>query len=179
MFVFVDWFRRSRETAEHDVSHGEVDVGTATVDRGFMFAAEQAVATQPAERAFHDPAVRKDFEALDVIAAFHDLQIPAECLPRCFDQFARVATIGPDLFESCFTTRSLEYQSGSVTVLNTGGRDHNRDHQPQRVNQNVPFATFHFLPGVVRSPRVSVVFADWLSTMAAEAVGSRPSCFLT
>ena len=77
-----------------------MDIGTAAGERGFVFAAEQAVAAQPAERPFHDPAVRKNFESLDVVTAFHDLQFPAKCLSRCFDQFAGIAAVGPDEFES-------------------------------------------------------------------------------
>ena len=142
-------FWSSSQTAEHDVSHRKVNLGAAASDRGFVFAAEQAITVQPAERPFHDPAVRKNFESIDIITAFHDFQFSAKCLSRCFDQFACVATIGPDDFESRFTTRFLEHQIGSVTILNAGGCDDHRDQQPQRIDQNISFASFHVLLGIV------------------------------
>ena len=122
MFILVLGSWRSGQTAKHDVRHGKVNIGTAARKGRFVFAAEQAVAAQPAERAFHDPAVRKNFEPFDVVATFHDFQFPAECLSRRFDQLACVAAIGPDEFESRFPPSLLEHQPGSVTVLHGPAR---------------------------------------------------------
>ena len=60
-------FLSPSQTAEHDVAHCKVDIGTAAGDRGFVFAAEQAIAAQPAERPLHNPAVRKNVEISDMI----------------------------------------------------------------------------------------------------------------
>ena len=110
----------SSQTAEQDVSQAQVDVGAAAGKGGFVFTAEQSVTTQPFERAFHDPAVRENLEPLHVLIALHDPQIPAELLPRRFHQFASVAPVGPDLFESRFTPCVFKHQLRSVTILNAG-----------------------------------------------------------
>ena len=82
------------------MTHGKVNIGATAGDGRLVFAAEQTVAAQPAERAFDDPAVRKNFEPFDVVAAFHDFQFPPECLSCCFDQFAGVSAVGPDELQS-------------------------------------------------------------------------------
>jgi hypothetical protein len=149
IFVLGLVFWRLGQTAKHDVRHGKVDVGATAGDGRLVFAAEQAVAAQPAECPFHDPAVRKYFESLDVVAAFHDFQFPPECLSCCVNQFAGVAAVGPDEFEPCFSSSLLEHQLRSVTVLNTGGGDDHRDQQSQCIDQNMSFTSFDFLAGVV------------------------------
>ena len=169
-FVLVLDFWWSCQTSEHEVAHGKVDVGSAAGKGCLVFAAEQTVAAQPAKRAFDDPTVRKNFEPFDVVAAFHDFQFPPECLSCCFDQFAGIAAVGPDEFQSCFPPRFLEHQPGSITVLHTGSGDDHRDQQSQRVDQNMPFAAFHFLARVVST------FAPSLGGFRGLAVHDRRRC---
>ena len=92
-----------------------------------------------------------NFELLHMITitALHDLQIPAELLPRRFHQFAGVTPVGSDLFESRFTPCLFKHQPRSVTILTPGGRDLHCNQQPQRIDQNMSLASLHFLFGIV------------------------------
>ena len=122
-----------------------------------------------------------DHEARQVVAALDDLQNPAAQLPRPFDQLARVAAVGPDQLQP--PEAALEqsrHQLGPVAVLNVGGMYHHGQHQAQRVYDDMTLATMDFLAGVVATrPPFSTVFTDWLSMIAAEGVGCRPSWIRT
>ena len=139
----------SSQTAEHEVSQAQVDVRAAAGKGGFVLTAEQSVTPRPSERAFHDPAVRENLEPLHVLTALHDLQIPAELLPRRFHQFASITPVGPDLFESRFTPCVFKHPLRSVAILNAGGRDRHRNQQPQCLDQNLSLASVHLLSGIV------------------------------
>lgn len=66
MFVFVLNLFGTGQSADDNVSHCDVNVGSTAGDRGFVLAAEQAITAKPAERAFDDPAMRQHFETTDV-----------------------------------------------------------------------------------------------------------------
>ena len=106
-----------RQAAEHDVGQAQVDIGAAAGHGRFVFTAKQAKASQPAEGAFYDPAVRQNHEPRQVISAFDDLQFPTELLWGGLHQLASIAAIGPDLFESCLTAHRSEDLLGSVAIL--------------------------------------------------------------
>jgi len=54
--------------------------------------------------------------------------------------------------------------------------DHDREQKPRSIDYDVPLSAVDLLARVVSAePPFSVVFTDWLSTMAALGVGSRPS----
>ena len=160
----------------HDVGEAQVDIGAAAGRGGFVFTAEPAEAAQPAEGAFHDPAVWQNHEPGLVIAAFDNLQFPTELLRGGFDELAGIAAIGPDFFESSLASRRGEHEFRSVAILHAGGRDDDRDEQAQCLDQNVAFAALHFLARVVAALAARL---GGLGGLAVETVGSRPSRVLT
>ena len=65
---------------------------------------------------------------------------------------------------------------GSITVLNIGGMNDDVQQETQRVDQDVPFATFDlFMVVKAFQPPFSVVATDWVSIMANDGLSSRPS----
>ena len=117
MFILVRGRVCFRQAAEHDVGQAQVDIGAAAGHLRFVFTAEQAEASRPAEGAFYDPAVRQNHEPRLVITAFDDPQFPTELLRGGLHQLASLAAIGPDLFESCLTAHRSEDLRGSVAIL--------------------------------------------------------------
>ena len=92
----------------------------------FIVFAESTTTTEPSEGPFHDPAAWQNVKALDVVAAFDDLQDPAARLLHPIDQLSAVAAICPNELQSrklvlCFFQDLL----GTIAVLNVGGvNDH-------------------------------------------------------
>jgi hypothetical protein len=69
---------------------------------------------------------------------------------------------------------------GSVPILNIGGVHHDAEHQPERVDEQVPLASTDFLARIVTADApLDVVLTDWLSMIAADGVRSRPSACRT
>ncbi len=61
-------------------------------------------------------------------------------------------------------------------VLNVGAMHDGGNHQPDCVDDQMPLAAADLLTGIVAAwTPASVVFTDWLSTMPAEGLASRPS----
>src|ERR1017187_9360753 len=89
----------SAKTFEHEPNHGQIDHGFAGLGLSFVVAIESAVASQPAKSAFHHPATGQHLEGMKV-GALHDLDGAAPQSPRPIQQCSRVATIGPDVFDS-------------------------------------------------------------------------------
>jgi len=157
--------------------HSQVNDGFAAFRECFVVLAQAAVASEPGEGSFDDPALGQDHEARQVVAAFDDLQDPASQLPCPLDQLAGVPAVGPDPLEP----PELADQSGQrplrpVAVLDVGRmHDHNQQ-QAQGVYDDVTLAPVDLLARVVAPrPPFSTVFTDWLSMIAAEGLGFRPS----
>src|SRR5207253_9902190 len=89
-----------------------------------------------------------------------------------------VGAIHPDELETWKAVSERQEQVfAAVMVLNTGLMYQLVHDQPIRVEQEVPLAAFDlFAPVVAAPPPFWLVLTDWLSMMAALAVGSRP-CF--
>ncbi len=74
-------------------------------------------------------------------------------LPNLGDQLARVTTIGPNKFQPGKLTYGLfQDEPRVITVLNICCMYDNRQHQAERIDQNVSLATGNFLALVVTAP---------------------------
>jgi hypothetical protein len=67
-----------------------------------------------------------------------------------------------------------------VPILNIGWRDEERDHQAQRIDNEVALLALDFLARIVAGrvdfgPPFSALLTLWLSAMAVVAVGSLPA----
>ena len=123
---------------------------------------------------------------VDGIGSLHNLQLPCPSAPH--DErhlLSRIATVGKDaLDEGEQSACPAQQMECSIAVLNVGGMNDNVQQETQRVDQDVPLATFDLLARVVArriepSPPFCVPFAVCESMIATVGLASRPSCSRT
>src|SRR5262245_11226446 len=70
-----------------------------------------------------------------------------------------------------------EQERNRHPIIETGTGNEDRQHQAQRIDQQMPLAPFDFLAPIIpaRGAPTSVALTDWLSMHAALGVGSRPA----
>ena len=159
------------------MGHCPVDHGFAAVGERLVVLAQSAVAAEPRERAFHNPTLGQDDESGAVAQTLDDRHRPAAKLSRPVDQLSGVTPVGPGDFEPGEEAAKLaKHELGSIAVLDVGGVHDDGQDQAEDVDHDVPLAALDFLARVVPAvPPFSTVFTDWLSMIAAEAVGFRPA----
>jgi len=165
------------KSMNHHIDHDQVDHCFAGGREYLIILAHATIPTDPRERALHDPAFWQHREADDRVGAFDAVQHPTAERFGPFDQLARVAAVGPDFFQSREgAAKFLEHELRPVAILHVRRVHHNRQNQPQRIDNDVPLASVDLLARVVAAkPPFSVVLALWLSTIAVEGVGLRPA----
>src|SRR6516164_71911 len=123
------------------------------------------IAADPSECPFDDPSFGQDLET-DGLGSLYNLQLPCPGAPH--DErhlLSRIATVGKDaLDEGEQSACSAQQMECSIAVLNVGGMNDNVQQETQRVDQDVPLATFDLLARVVArriepSPPFCVPFA--------------------
>ena len=73
------------------MDHGDLDHRLTRLGVVFVIFAQAPVAIEPAQRAFHDPALRDDHKALEAIGALGNLQADRPLRPGALTQ----STSGP------------------------------------------------------------------------------------
>jgi hypothetical protein len=138
---------------------------------------QTTIATEPGKGPLQDPPLGQNLKASHVGVAFDDLQDPVPQRAGPVDHLGGASPIGPDPVEPGeLSDRLGQHQLGPVAVLDVGGVDDDGQEQAHRVYDDVPLASLDLLAGVVAArPPFSAVFTDWLSMIAAEGVGFRPS----
>jgi len=163
------------------MSHGQVNHGLAALGEHLVILAETSVSLEPPEGSLDDPPLGQDDETCHIVAALDDLQNPTAKFSRPVDQLSGIAAVGPDQLqprETAFEFR--QHQFGPVAVLDAGGMHHHGQHQSKRVYDEMTLSAVDFLAGIVPTrPPFSTVFTDWLSRIAAEGLGFRPSWIRT
>jgi hypothetical protein len=159
------------------MGHGQVDDRFAAFRERLVVFAQTAITTEPGKGSLDDPTLGQNLKAGHIVAAFDDLQDPVAHFPGPRDQFPGVAPIGPDPLQAReLSDQSSQHQLGPVAVLDVGGMHDHDQEQAQGVYDDVPLAPLDLLAGVVTPrPPFSAVFTDWLSMIAAEGLGFRPS----
>ena len=148
-------------------------------------ASQSAVATDPGKGAFDNPSLGQDLEAWR-IGSLHDLQSPGPGAPSDKRHLRTcVSAISKDaLDERKHASRPAQQLEGTVTVLHISRMNHDAQQEAQRVDQDVPLATFDLLARVVArriepSPPFWAPLAVCESMIAAVGLASRPSCSRT
>ena len=101
---------------------------------------------EPAEAAFHDPAVREYFEAFEVGVSAYDFDVDAVGGAVC-DDAGVVATVHPGLDDAGMGGgESVEDLLAADRVLNGRCGDDDHEKQPERVDRDVSLAAIIFLP---------------------------------
>ena len=169
----------SGQSPEHDADHGEANEGSGGSGIALEVTRQASVVADPGKRAFNDPALGQDDEAM-AFAAFDDLQLPGAALGnRSGGLCPLIAGIGEDALNEGEQTPGapIEHQSRTVAILHVGGVDNDIQEQAERVDENMPLAARNLLARI-EALRVepSAALALWLSMMAAVGLASRPSC---
>lgn len=128
----------------------------------FVVLAEAAIAADPAEGAFDDPAAGEDFKPGGVVRASYNLKGPTGEGAGPVDEFAGVAGVGPDEDESGeLALEFLQDEARPVAVLKAGFVNDDGEDQAEGVDDEVAFAAVDLLSGVVAArPPFSVVLTD-------------------
>ena len=142
---------------------------------------EAAVAPEPGECSFDNPAPPDNFESAVLVCAFDDLeanalsgQIGGEFIPL-------ITAIRKDMFdEGEQAARLLDKFRGGVPVLDVCWDRLDAKQQSYRIDKCVAFDAFDFLARVIanRIPAAapfSAAFTAWVSMIAAVGEASRPS----
>jgi hypothetical protein len=159
------------QACEHEPNHGQIDDGLAGFGLAFVVAVESAVASEPPEGAFHDPASRQHLEGVE-FGAFDDLDGAAPFFHGPLEQSTRIAAVGPDALDAPAVAPpkdQCQQLSGSIPILNMGWQQHDGDNQSKGVHQVVPLAPVDFLAGVV-TPLVAGLGA--LDALAVDDAGA-------
>jgi hypothetical protein len=113
----------------------------------------------------HNPPFGDDDKALDGVSALRDLQADRPVRPQGFDPVHQRPSIGP-ISPNVSQPRNLvldplQESLCAVSVLDTGGRHHHREEQPERVDQDMALASLDVLVRIIptESP-FSVVLID-------------------
>src|SRR3954454_239275 len=143
---------------------------------------QTATEPQPAERAFHNPALLEHHKALCAVRALHDLKLgPSRPTHRSGRLPALVSAIRdhplqkgkepPHLFQNTET---------AIPILHVARQNGAAEHQAERVNDGMALAPFDLLGRIIahrvdRAPPLSAPFTLWLSTMAVVGLASLPA----
>src|SRR3979490_124528 len=130
------------QASEHDADHGQPDEGSDGARVSLEIARQAAIAADPGQRAFDDPALGQDDEFVQFVA-LDDLDHPmAGAGSSSRDAWSLIAGIGEDaLDEGEEAARApIENQPRPVAVLNVGGMDDDVQQKAERINKDVALA---------------------------------------
>src|SRR6266403_4196954 len=135
------------QALDHKSNHANPNHRLAVIQADLIVTTKSARLDKPAEGSFHYPALRKNLEALDLVAASHDLQSElAEWteLLNPLNQGSQIAAIGPnELQSSVHAHQEFDQTLGGVAVLRSSGRDHDCQNQSHAVHGHMAFAPRH------------------------------------
>ncbi len=86
------------DTSYDKLDGGDIDPGLGALDGGFEVFGQAAVAVEPGEGTFDDPAAREDFETHRIGHAADDFSAPSAEFGECFEELiARIGTVGEEV----------------------------------------------------------------------------------
>ena len=168
----------SSQSAELNSDHGDIDPSLGTGGGGFVIAHQSPLVHQPAEGALDDPAASQYFEALGGIGAFDDFdgQFGTEALDPIGKVLAGVATVHPqDAQPREPAQNAAQKHLGSVALGGVGWGHGHAEHQPQSIHQQMAFATFDPLAGVIAN---GTTVTCRLHTLAVQNGGGGPTALV-
>ena len=139
------------QASEHDADHGQPDEGGDGARVSLEIARQAAIAADPSQGSFDDPALGQDDEFVQFVA-LDDLKHPTAG-PGCGLRGAGslIAGIGEDALDEGEEAAgaSIENQSRPVAVLNVGGMDDDVQQKAERIDKNVALAPGDLLARIV------------------------------
>ena len=131
-----------RKASEHDADHGQPDEGSDGAGVSLEIARQAAIAADPGQGSFNDPALRQDDKFVQFVA-LDDLDHPmAGVGSGSRGAWSLVAGIGEDALDEGEQAAgaSIENQPGPVAVLNVGGMDDDVQQEAERIDQDMALA---------------------------------------
>ena len=130
------------KASEHDADHGQSDAGGDGAGVSLEIARQAAIAADPGQGSFDDPALGQDDEFVQLIA-LDDLEHPTAG-PGCGLRGARslIAGIGEDALDEGEEAAGapIENQPRPLAVLNVGGMNDDVQQEAERVDQDMALA---------------------------------------
>jgi hypothetical protein len=130
------------QASEHDADHGQSDEGSDGAGVALEIACQAAIAADPGQGSFDDPALGQYDEFMQLVA-LDDLEHPTAG-PGCGSRGARslIAGIGEDALDEGEEAAGapIEYQPRPVAVLNIGGMDDDVQQEAERIDQDMALA---------------------------------------
>ena len=130
------------QASEHDADHGEPDEGGDGARISLEITRQAAIAANPGQGSFDDPALGQDDEFVQFVA-LDDLEHPtAGAGSGLRGAWSLIAGIGEDpLDEGEKAARApIENQPRPVAVLNIGGMDDDVQQKAERIDKDVALA---------------------------------------
>ena len=141
-----------RESAESDSDHRDINPGLGAGFGGFVITHQPAVAHQPAEGSFADPAAGQDRETFGAIGTLdhRDRQFGTESLDPLGKSLAGVAAVHPEDAQPGEPAQPARQQQLRAIAFGDIGRgDRHAQHPAQSIHQQMTFAAFDLLGGVI------------------------------
>ena len=130
------------KASEHDADHGQSDEGGDGAGVSLEIARQAAIAADPGQGSFDDPALGQDDEFVQLIA-LDDLEHPTAG-PGCGLRGARslIAGIGEDALDEGEEAAGapIENHPRPLAVLNVGGMNDDVQQEAERVDQDMALA---------------------------------------
>ena len=139
------------QASEHDADHGQSDEGSDGAGVALEIACQAAIAADPGQGAFDDPALGQDDEFVQFVA-LDDLDHPTPGVgSRSRDAWSLIAGIGEDALDEGEEAAgtSIENQPRPVTVLNIAGMDDDVQQKAERIDQDMALAPGDLLARII------------------------------
>ena len=130
------------QASEHDADHREPDEGGDSARVSLEITRQAAIAADPGQGSFNDPALRQDDKFVQFVA-LDDLDHPmAGVGSGSRGAWSLVAGIGEDALDEGEEAAGapIENQSRPVAVLKVGGMDDDVQQETERIDQDMALA---------------------------------------
>jgi len=130
------------QAAKHDADHGQAHESRGGSGVTLEVACQAAIAADPGQGSFDDPAFGEDDEVMS-IAAFDDLDYPAAGIgDRLCGLRSLIAGIGEDALDEGEGAACIaENIAHAVTILNVSRMNDDAQQEAERIDEDVPLAT--------------------------------------
>src|SRR5438132_462768 len=144
------------ESPNEELYRGDVNPRLGARNRRLEILRQAAVAIEPSQGPFDDPAPRQQLKADSVSGAFDDLDGPLAEFGESFGQVGAVVdTVGEEMAQpGKQLVDGLDDQHGTIAILDIGGVHRGADQQTASIGHNVALTPFDLLG---RIPRVAAL----------------------
>src|SRR5882724_2685168 len=143
----------SSQSPDEELYRGDVNPRLGARNRRLEILRQAAVAIEPSQGPFDDPAPRQQLKADSVSGAFDDLDGPLAEFGESFGQVGAVVdTVGEEMAQpGKQLVDGLNNQHGTIAVLDIGGVHLGTNQQTRSIGHNMTLAAFDLLCRIVNT----------------------------